>query len=130
LSRTARCARLALLAAAAMVLPGGAQNAPHNLGPLPRAGAPIDMGDPGAERRRMQALNHDRQKAIVSDTEKLLKLAGEFDEEVKSSDSLTPDEWRKLAAIEKLARNVKDKMAFSPGEPSLAPQFSSPHPNF
>jgi hypothetical protein len=129
---TTRSLRLVLLAAAAMVLPGGAQNATHNVSPLPQPSAPIDMGDPGAEHRRMLALNRERQKSIVADTEKLLKLAGELDREVKGSgsDALTPDESRKLAAIEKLAHNVKDRMAYSLSEPSFDAPLPPHRPNY
>lgn len=63
----------------------------------------------------MNALNAERQKALVSDTVKLLKLAQELNTEVASStaDSLSPDQMRKIANIEKLAHNVKQKMSES-----------------
>jgi len=79
--------------------------------------------DPVDAARRFRALNDMRQKAIVSDTNKLLKLAGEFDEEVRktNSDSLTPDQLHRLATIEKLARSVKEKMSTPvAGTPSSA----------
>jgi hypothetical protein len=75
--------------------------------------------------RRLRALNADRHKSMVSDADKLLKLARQLDAEIASSpgDELTPEEMRKVAEIEKLARNVKTKMAqsFSGG-----PQFRTP----
>jgi hypothetical protein len=63
--------------------------------------------------RRARALNDMRQKEIISDTNKLLKLANELDAEIRKadSDSLTPDQLHKLAIIEKLARNVKEHMS-------------------
>jgi len=61
----------------------------------------------------LRALNAERHKSIVSDTNKLLKLARELEDEVSRTNpgSLTPDQLRKVAEIEKLARGVKDKMS-------------------
>jgi hypothetical protein len=70
--------------------------------------------------RQMRALNVDRQKSLVSDTEKLLKLAQDLNSEIETSnqDVLTQVQLRKIADIEKLARNVKQKMSISfVGEP-------------
>ena len=63
--------------------------------------------------RRARALNDMRQKELISDTNKLLKLANELDAEIQkaNADSLTPDQLHKLAIIEKLARNVKEHMS-------------------
>jgi len=65
------------------------------------------------EQRRMRALNAERQKELVADTDRLLKLTAELETEVKKnkSTSLAPDQLRQLARIEKLARSVKDKMS-------------------
>lgn len=81
----------------------------------------LDGGDLSGQEKRIQALNRERQKSIVSDTDKLLKLASELDLEVKSANlgALTPDEVRKVAAIEKLAHRVKDKMSFSVRDPDV-----------
>src|SRR5215471_18463137 len=53
--------------------------------------------------KRARALNADRYKSLVSDTEKLVALARELDAAVASNPTgeLTPDELRKVAAIEK-----------------------------
>jgi hypothetical protein len=84
--------------------------------------------DPLFAAKRMRALNADRQKSLVSDADKLLKLARQLDAEIASNPGgeLTPEEMRKLSEIEKLARNVKTKMAQSFGggpqvQPSLPP---------
>jgi len=68
--------------------------------------------DPVMMERRMQALNMERQKEMVNDTNKLLKLARELNDEVAStkSDTFTSDQLRKIAEIEKLARSVRDRM--------------------
>jgi hypothetical protein len=70
--------------------------------------------------KRLRALNTERQKSIVSDTDKLLKLARQLDAEIasNSTDELTDQELHKVAEIEKLARNVKAKMAQSFGSNS------------
>lgn len=69
--------------------------------------------DPIMMERRMNALNLARQKAMISDADKLLKLAKEVNDEIAAKDvtSLTDDQLRKIAEIEKLAHSVKEKMA-------------------
>ena len=85
-----------------------------------------DDPDSAMLERRMRALNNERQKQLVADTDKLLKLARELNEEVAktNTDSLTPDELHKIADIEKLARNVRQRMTESVGQPqtTLPPQ--------
>jgi hypothetical protein len=73
----------------------------------------IPSRDPVEEARRMQALNIARQKALVSDANKLLKLTTELNEEIAHSDSgtLTSAQIRKLAQTEKLAHSVSEKMS-------------------
>jgi hypothetical protein len=133
-------ARVALCLAAVLALPGGAQNIPQPRGPLPqpigqRVGDSVDEfgnGDYAEQQERLRALNRERQKSLVSDTNKLLKLATELDMEVKSenSSSLTPSQMHKLATIEKLAHNVKDKMSYSIGVPSMTPTPPQPQSPF
>ena len=84
-----------------------------DIGPLT-----ADEYDPVMTERRLRALNMERQKEMVSDTNKLLKLARELNTEVagQKSDTLTPDQLHKIAEIEKLARNVRDRMASAVGE--------------
>ena len=119
--RSAHAARQALWLALVLVLPGGAQNpAPGGQQPISREHLPSSMAqsddvDPVQEERRLRMLNAERQKSMVADTNKLLKLASELNAEVSSSnrDSLTPDELRKVGEIEKLAHSVKEKMSTS-----------------
>src|SRR5579863_6680949 len=128
--RPARAARKAFSLAMVLVLPGGAQNIPHGSVPQPlgqRAGDSLGQLDPSnqsQEEERFRALNRQRQKNIVSDTNKLLKLAGELDMETKGAgiDSFTPEQLRKWAEIEKLAHSVKDKMSYSFRAPSVFQQ--------
>jgi len=71
--------------------------------------------DPMFVQRQLRALNVERQKSMVSDTDRLLKLAQELKNEIETGNSsaLTAGQLRKIADIEKLARNVKQKMIIS-----------------
>ncbi|MGA3100734.1 MAG: hypothetical protein ABSD61_02625 [Terracidiphilus sp.] len=83
--------------------------------------APGDF-DPTMMERRIRALNNERQKDMVSDTDKLLKLAQELNDEIaaKNAGTLTFDQLHKIAEIEKLAHSVKEKMADAVGQPTPA----------
>ena len=116
-------ARQALCFALLLALPGGAQNGPgspsHGQFAQPKGQRTVDSAsgivepDSLEEETRLRALNVERQKSMVSDTNKLLTLAAELNAEVSSAnpDSLTPAQLRKVAAIEKLAHSVKEKMS-------------------
>lgn len=89
-------------------LPGG----PGTSGPADRAtGGPVD---PIVE-RRLRALNQMRQKSLVNDAEKLLRLAQELNS--GSGDAGPADRMRKAAEIEKLAKSIREKMAYSVANP-------------
>jgi hypothetical protein len=62
--------------------------------------------------RRLKMMNNERHKSLVSDSDKLFKLATELNNEIAGSNtgSLTPEQLHKVAEIEKLAHNVRDKM--------------------
>lgn len=93
--------------------------------PQPGYGDAPNTNNPLSEEKRTKALNADRHKSMVSDTERLLKLARQLDAEIASNPTgeLTPEELQKLAAIERLAHNVKTKMAQSFG---AGPEFRMP----
>ena len=79
----------------------------------PGMDVPGPMGpNPTFQEHRIQELNLERQKEMVSDTEKLLQLTKQLNAEVarNHSDTLTPDQLRMLEKIEKLAKSIKDKM--------------------
>jgi hypothetical protein len=65
--------------------------------------------------RRLRQFSVAQHKSMVSDTDRLLKLVTELNAEISRTNpvSLTPEELREVAAIEKLARSVKDKMRIS-----------------
>lgn len=79
------------------------------------------------ERRRILALNTERQKKLVADTRKLVKLAAELNAEINSKHQaqLTPEQLRTVAEIEKLARSVKNKMSTPVMGASRAYRFPS-----
>jgi hypothetical protein len=121
---SAHAARQMLWLALVLALPGGAQNAPVNKpvsipglwsAQMPSASDPSNVQDPIQEERWQRVLNVERQKLMVSDANKLLKLARELNAEISGSnpDSHTPAQLRKVGEIEKLAHSVKEKMSTS-----------------
>jgi hypothetical protein len=105
--------------------------APHGMPQDPNEPSPFyDQYPPGEAEKRLRTINAERQKSMVSDTEKLLKLATELNSEIAQSNpgALTPAQLRKVAEIEKLAHNVKDKMVMSVRGPQF--QMDSPPPYF
>jgi hypothetical protein len=91
---------------------------------------PLGPNDPMALEKRLKALNAERQKAMVADTNKLVKLAAALNAEIngKHSGELTPDQLRQVAEIEKLAHNIKEKMCTSvrPAPMMQQPPLMSP----
>ncbi len=86
-------------------------------------GTPDASGRGGRNGERDTALEHmqekaaetrnaERQKRLVTDTEKLLSLATELKQDVDKTDknTLSVDVVRKADEIEKLAHNVKERM--------------------
>ncbi len=83
-----------------------------------------DMGndDPILVEKQLRALNEERQKNIVSDAAKLLKMVKVLNSELESGNpaSFTPEQLREISEIEKLAHSVKEKMSFAiGGEPTF-----------
>ncbi|HUD57115.1 MAG TPA: hypothetical protein VMR02_17920 [Terracidiphilus sp.] len=108
--------------------PAGQQPVPNQMNRQSRN--PFDGfggNDPLLTARQMRALNADRQKSLVSDTDKLLKLAQELNSEIETGNPnmLTQVQLRKIADIERLARSVKQKMSISFVD---GPQFQEPVP--
>lgn len=114
---------ISLMLAAACATEGAAQTRtlgepyPHtvwNQDPMqqPYAGDPVARL---AQERRLKALNDERQKQLVAETNKLVKLTAELNAEINSAhqSELTPEQLRKIADIEKLAHNIRSKMSTS-----------------
>jgi hypothetical protein len=80
--------------------------------------------------RRIRALNAERQKQMVTDANKLLKLAKELNDEVAAANtsSFTPDQLHKIAEIEKLARSVRERMTSEVGVAESPSLMSPPTP--
>jgi len=114
-----------LLRLAALILLVGLPTAAQSPGvsrsmPMPPHPAAPDDGrdfDPRIEAKRMAMLNVIRQKSMITDAEKLLRLARELnDDGAGGGTALSPsDRIHKAAEIEKLAKNVKDKMTYVAG---------------
>ena len=83
----------------------------------PDGSSPADRGPNSPEQRRLKLLNAERQKSLVSDADRLLKLAKELNDEVGATDTgtMTNGQLRKVEEIGKLAKSVKDKMSYSVG---------------
>jgi len=98
--------------------------------PMPTDPAASGNYDPTMMERRLTALNRERQKELISDTNKLLKLTMELNDEIAANNtgSLTWDQLHKMAQIEKLARNVKEKMADGVGQMGPTPDAPIPFP--
>jgi hypothetical protein len=69
-------------------------------------------GTPAFYEKRLQMLNAAQHQSMVADTERLVKLVADLNAQINSSNasSLTPEQMRMVAEIEKLAHNVRDKM--------------------
>ena len=114
------------LAMGLVILPGlvarSQSGPPHDIinrpTPMPTDPSSADNYDPTMMERRLNALNRERQKEMISDTNKLLRLAMELNDEIAANNTgtLTWDQLHKMAEIEKLARNVKEKMADGVGQ--------------
>jgi hypothetical protein len=125
------------LAMGLIIIPGLAvrsQSGPRDIinrpPPMPTDPSASDNYDPTMMERRLNALNRERQKEMISDTNKLLKLAMELNDQIAANNTgtLTWDQLHKMAEIEKLARNVKEKMADGVGQagPSVDPPIVLP----
>jgi hypothetical protein len=109
-----------LLAVSCFAQQAGQPPVPKSSVPPPFSQNSIDdlnfgPAEPLWQEKQLRILNAERQKELVADTGKLLKLAHELDAEIsnKNPDSLTPEQLRKIAEIEKLAHSVKEKMSTS-----------------
>lgn len=75
--------------------------------------------DARMEAKRMTALNVARQKSMVSDADKLLQLARELHDDADAGGTKMSSAQRlhKAGEIERLAKDVKNKMVFTIGTP-------------
>lgn len=109
--------------------------AQQSIGPIVHSSA--DAGIPTGEQETIRAhrllalLNAERQKSMVSDANKLLRLAQEVNADLAREDSrLSPaQQAHKVAEIEKLARSVREKMSYAvSANPVIESPFSVTNP--
>jgi hypothetical protein len=109
-------AALAHVAGSGQLSPGAP---PHwgSPGNSPDANAQMEMRQQQAGKQNFDAINAERNKQIADESAKLLKLAADLKAEVDKTnkDTLSLTVIRKAEAIEKLARDVKEKMKLSVG---------------
>lgn len=124
--RVCRILAIALILGAPVVAQSlGSQQGP----PWPRSpilDAPADIDDPSMIERQVKLLNIQRQKAIVSDTDKILQLARELNQHANAQDPALslPERMHKVDEIEKLARSVREKMTNALGVPQPVNAFA------
>lgn len=104
---------------AALTLPSG-QTTVTSPGPASRQtgnggsqlGTGLDVIESPFPDTTRQKRNDERQRRIVSDTQRLVALANQLKAEIAASgaESMTPEMVRQMEEIEKLAKSVKDKM--------------------
>ena len=84
---------------------------PPNLS-TPSGKEPTDAAAVEIQRRQERLRQDERQKRLISDSDKLLSLATQLHEEVAKTDKniLSVDVVRRAEEIEKLAHNVKERM--------------------
>lgn len=105
------CLLLAMLIAPALACAAQIEGQPPHIGGNAQSSQPDEWQI--AQRKAMEkAANLQRQQDIKKDTEKLLELATELKQAVDKSnqDTLSLDVIKKAEQIEKLAKEVKDKM--------------------
>ena len=68
--------------------------------------------DDSAEVRQAQLLRVERQKQLISDSDKLLKLATDLKQQINNTpaETLSADSVKKAAEIEKLAHSLRQRL--------------------
>ncbi len=93
---------------------------------------PDPFDDPVFRAKRTRALNEQRQKELVADTEKLLQETMELHNEMASKTFTVPTQNQivRLDRIEKLAKSVREKMTDAIGDsgPVFHDPFVRPYP--
>ena len=114
--RVVRCAVVgALLIMACPLGVSGWQARPGETQPLTDPAADHDrqvIVDNSAEVRQAQLLRVQRQKQLISDSDKLLKLATDLKQQIDNTpaETLSADSVKKAAEIEKLAHSLRQRL--------------------
>jgi hypothetical protein len=120
-SAIGRAAHIMLWMALVLAMCGSAQNRDKPLEPtqieqnITNMKTTFDETNPVQVEKQLRLINAERQKSMISDASKLLKLAAELNAEVAAAQhtgSFTREQLKKIGQIEKLARSVKEKMSF------------------
>jgi hypothetical protein len=112
---------LGLIALSPVVGQGLIQNSVPHLPPemnrIPDGNRINDINESPARQQRFEAVNAARMKQMAEDAARLAKLAADLKIEVDEAnkDTLSINSIRKADEIEKLARNVKEKMRLTVG---------------
>jgi hypothetical protein len=74
-------------------------------------------GTPPGQQRNTEAINEARRKLLTAESARLLELAADLRQEIEKTgkDMLSVNAIRKANEIEKLAKDVKEKMKLTPG---------------
>ena len=112
--RVVRCALVGALLMAACPLGFGGWQTQHTE-PLSNPAADADrraIVDDSAEVRQAQLLRVQRQKQLISDSDKLLKLATDLKQQIDNTpaETLSADSVKKAAEIEKLAHSLRQRL--------------------
>jgi hypothetical protein len=85
-------------------------------GPLTGPDEPPDIATIEMERKQLKLMNEERQKHLVSDTDRLLHLASELrsDADRSGKSGKSEEAAHKANEIEKLARGIRSKMTIAP----------------
>ena len=86
----------------------------------------MGFGDSSIGERQAKMLNIERQKTIVTDTERILQLARELDADANSDNPSMSEAVRmqKAEEIEKLAKTVREKMTYAVSAPQPANPYA------
>jgi hypothetical protein len=105
--------RVAFVVLALVLVLGAQQDPPRHRPPQPPGSTAPEMDIPPEMQREMtKRMNKDRQESLKKDTDKLFQLATELKQSVDKSNEnvMSLDVIRKAEEIEKLAKQVKEKM--------------------
>jgi hypothetical protein len=88
---------------------------PRRIPPPRQVEDPVDGAGSSFYEKRLRMLNSAQHDSMVADTDRLVKMVAELNAQVSRSNakSLTPEQLRMVAEIEKLAHSVRDKMRMS-----------------
>lgn len=107
---------IGMLALGSAVMHGQVDTSPGTNPGLPRPG--LSRGDeddpfrnnPGLRERMEKSRALDRQRRMVDDANRLVGLTAQYQKALEAHGTPTGDDQKLLAQIEKLARDVKDRM--------------------